>query len=355
MIRLGYPNCASCHVSPQGGGLLNLYGRGIDQAQSMVGGEYTPSDDPWIRLLNWNGRITQDLRSVLQQQDVSTTDKAGTQLFRSRFMYRNATELGKGFRFTAVVTGENTSVRRPSLAYEPPTAASQVFVNTALLSYRIGTFEIAAGRDQLPTGINISDLSFFIKSRNRLGYYDSPTQVKVFWWGRRYMVTPYAYAPGGNEKSGFHETGGGVLAEFDLLGKQRTVLGVNALRGTAKAEDRVLVGPYARLGFGKWGILAEHDFTNRTAKLATPVTFLQTTSYGQVFWAAREWLVPSLYVERLSVDRPYQERLNAVRLDLAARLAPQVTISAGPRIQRDELTGRYSRSVVFQIAFKTVR
>src|SRR5262249_35186304 len=109
MIRLGYPNCVSCHIAPQGGGLLNLYGRSIDQAQSMIGGEYQPSQAALFRTLNWDGRITQDLRTILQQQDVSSDGKPGTQLFRSRFLYRNATELGKGFRVTVTVTGENTS------------------------------------------------------------------------------------------------------------------------------------------------------------------------------------------------------------------------------------------------------
>ena len=33
MVRLGYPNCVSCHVTPQGGGVLNPYGKGIDEAQ----------------------------------------------------------------------------------------------------------------------------------------------------------------------------------------------------------------------------------------------------------------------------------------------------------------------------------
>jgi hypothetical protein len=47
MVRLGYPTCASCHVSPQGGGPLNVYGRGIDEAQSLRAGEYRPGDaDP---------------------------------------------------------------------------------------------------------------------------------------------------------------------------------------------------------------------------------------------------------------------------------------------------------------------
>ena len=48
------------------------------------------------------------------------------------------------------------------------------------------------------------------------------------------------------------------------------ILGVNLLRGTASAEDRLLIGPYARLGFGKWGILAEHDYyeSHRQARRA---------------------------------------------------------------------------------------
>ncbi len=45
MIRLGYPNCATCHITPQGGGLLNAYGRGIDEAQSLRAGEYKPSEN----------------------------------------------------------------------------------------------------------------------------------------------------------------------------------------------------------------------------------------------------------------------------------------------------------------------
>ena len=347
MIRLGYPNCSSCHISPQGGGLLNQYGRSIDQAQSMTGGEYTPSDLPWVQFINANGRINQDVRVVLQQQDVSTDSKAGTQLFRSRFIYRNATELGKGWRVTYTMTAENTSVPRPSLVYDPPSTPGQLFVNTALLSYRVNSgLEFAVGRDQLPTGVNIPDLSYFVRSRNNLGYYDAPTQAKVFWWGKRYLITPYVYGPGGNEKSGYHESGGGMLAEVDVFGKQRTVVGMNMLHGSAALESRTMIGPYARLGFGRWGILTEYDITNHK-------TLTQSTGYGQLFWAAREWLVPSLILERVQVGGPYREHLDAARLDLAARLTSQVTISAGPRIQKDELTGRISRSVIFQIALKT--
>lgn len=355
MIRLGYNNCSACHISPQGAGLLNPYGRSIDQAQSMVGGEYAPWQNPFADFINWGGRITQDVRTVMQQQDTSTDNKAGTQLFRSRFIYRNATELGKGFRVTVILTGENTSALRPSFAYDPSSTAQQLFFNTALISYRASKkLEFAVGRDQLPTGVNIADLSTFVRARNNLGYYDSATQAKVFWWGERYLVTPYAYGPGGNEKAGWHESGGGALAEFDVLGNHRTVAGVNLLHGTSAMGDRNLLGPYVRLGFGKWGILGEHDVTGRTLKTGTLGSFRQNTTYGQLFWAAREWLVPSLIVERVEVGGPFREQLNAAKIELAARLTSQVTITAGPRIQRDQLTGRISRSVVFQLAVKSV-
>ncbi len=355
MIRLGYTNCSSCHISPQGGGLLNLYGRSIDQAQSLVGGEYEPWDNSWSRAINWGGRITQDFRIVSQQQDTSTTGKAGTQLFRNRFIYRNATELGHGFRITATVTGETASAPRPTLSYDLPSNPAQVFVNTALLSYRTSNnLEFDAGRDQLPTGVNVPDLSVFVRARNRLGYYDAPKQAKVFWWGKRYLVNPYAFGPGGNERSGLHESGGGVLAEMDVLGNHRTIAGVNLLEGQAASVNRRMIGPYARLGFGRWGLLAEHDITDRTLNTGSLVTFRQTASYGQLFWAAREWLVASLIGERLRVENPYQEQLNAAKFELAARLSSQASVSVGPRIQWDPVSGRIARSVVFQLAVKTV-
>src|SRR5262245_33241705 len=65
MIRLGYPNCASCHASPQGGGLLNEYGRGIDEAQSLRAGEYDAASAKLPAGLSFGGRFDQDFRVLL--------------------------------------------------------------------------------------------------------------------------------------------------------------------------------------------------------------------------------------------------------------------------------------------------
>lgn len=356
MVRLGYAGCVACHISPQGGGPLNEYGRGIDQAQSLRGGEYAPSSDPFARALSFGGRVTQDVRTVLQRQERWVSGRPGTSFFRPRLMYRNVTALNNTFRVSATVTAESESAPRPTLSYDPVARPSSLFVNTALLHYRASpTIELAAGRDQLPSGVNMPDLSLLVKSRNRLGYYDAPTQVKMFWNAKRFHVTPFGYQESSNEPGPERETGAGTLAEVDLFGRQKTVVGMNLLRGTADNGVRRTVGAYARLGFGSWGVLAEHDMTTRSRESTIAEPFQQTATYAQLFWAAREWLVASAIAERLKVERPFEERLTGGKLELAARLASQVTIGVSAGLQRDAVTGRLSRSATLQAAFKTVQ
>ena len=346
MIRIGYTNCAACHVAPQGGGVLTEYGQGIDQAQSLRGGELQ-------RVQELHRRLIQDLRVVMQEQS-TWTDRPMPNNFRPRLLYRNVTNLGAGFRLSGVATIEGASAPRPTKSYDPAARGSTLFVNSALVSYRPAkTLELDAGRDQLPSGVNVPSLGAYIRSRNRLGYYDTPTQLKMAWWGKRHQVMPYVYAPGGNEASGERESGAGTLAEFDLLGNQRTVVGASFLKGTARNGDRQMVGGYARLGFGRWGILAEHDVTDRT-RTALAQSFTQNASFTQVFWAAREWLVLSGIGERLRVERPFLERRNAGQVELSARLAPQATIVLGTRLEKDLVTNRLAKSLILQMAFKTV-
>jgi hypothetical protein len=354
MIRLGYTNCAACHVAPQGGGPLNDYGRGIDQAQSLRGGEYQPTEDGLFGSLTLQGRLRQDLRVVMQEQG-KWTGQSSVSTFRARLMYRTVADLSSRVRFAGTVTGENESARRPPLRYDPPAAASHLFVNTALLHYRASnTVELAVGRNQLPTGINVPDLGLFIKARNRLGYYDVPVQLKAVWGGNRFQITPFVYGPGGNDPKGERERGVGSLAEIDLLGSQRTVLGLTVQRSSANHGDRQLLGGYARIGFGRWGLLAEHDMTNRDRQGTTQAAFRQDASYAQVFWAVRDWLVASAIGERLRVDDPYREHLTAGKLEVASRLTSQATVIVGARVEHNESSGRLSKSLAVQLAVKTV-
>jgi hypothetical protein len=353
MIRLGYQNCASCHISPQGAGLLNSYGRAIDLAQSLKGGEPKDKTNSIMKVMSMGGRLTQDVRYT--GQDTLTTVGSGPNLgvLRDRFFYRNAFEIGRGFRFSSTTTVEDNAAPRPVLKYDKDLIGSDAYLSSALVSWRPRDgVEFAIGRDALPTALNLPNLALFIRSRNRAGYYDFPTQAKVFIWRERWAATGYVFGPSGTEKTGEHETGEGAMAEIDVLGQKKTVVGVNALRAASTLVDRSMVGPYARLGFGQWGILLEQDFSHRTVNL-TRTAFWQQTTYGQLFWAYREWLVPSLIAERLSVQAPYRESLYSGAVEVAARLSGNFTITVNARLQRNPLTGVYTKSGYLSLAIKT--
>jgi hypothetical protein len=180
MIRLEYPNCVSCHISPQGGGPLNLYGKGIDLAQSRKGGEYKPADGR-NDVLSLGGRVEQDLCAAMSSQLTATTGGPLLSINRGRFFYCNVTTLGKGFRIAATVDGESDTTTRKTSAYDPSLRPGLVLVSTALLHYRPKEgLEFAVGRDALPQVLIIPDQTADIKARNRFGYYDVPTQRKLF-------------------------------------------------------------------------------------------------------------------------------------------------------------------------------
>jgi len=215
--------------------------------------------------------------------------------------------------------------------------------------------EFAVGRDQLPSGVNLPDLALFIRSRDRLGYYDSPVQAKAFIAAGRARITPYAYAPGGNEAAGDAEHGAGALAEIDVPGTRRVVAGVSLRTGVADAGDRQTVGGYARVGFGRWGLFAEHDLTSRTRDALPASSVDQSASFAQVFWAMREWFVVSATGERLVVDAPYEEHRTGGKMALSARLSRVATLAVSGGVQKNGLTGAYSKTFAVQAAFKTIQ
>jgi hypothetical protein len=193
-----------------------------------------------------------------------------------------------------------------------------------------------------------------VRSRNRLGYHDAPTQLKMFLWSKGYHVNPYFFAPAGNERSGFHETDAGALAEVDVLGYGRTIVGLNGVHGTSRLLNRTMIGPYARLGFGTWGILggARYYVANDAQCISRFVS-----AAGQLWTGA-------LGGEGMAGARKHgreTERgatvpggaMMACGGQSTVRLTPHFTLALSARAQHNQLNGRTSPAITLSLNIKT--
>jgi hypothetical protein len=298
MIRLGYTDCASCHLSPQGAGLLIAYGKGIDEAQSLRVREVTPND---------TGRWLIDGRIV-----AATRLPAGSTVSAT---LRSAMRINERHRVTYYMALENM------------VTGTKVVVPKALWEYRVKPgVEIAAGRDLLPTGIGLPDAQTFVRDPRDE---KNPTQVKAFLWNKRWQVAPYLFGPGG----GVDQYGGGVVGGVDVA-HGHAIVGLSTRLATG---DRQSIGAFTRLGVGRWGILAEQDLRAHNG-------------HTQFFFATREWLVLSLAAEHVTW-RIHTYRLTpAVQARLTSRLT--LIVSARDVFSRPHT---WSQSLNAQIAMKSVQ
>jgi hypothetical protein len=342
MISYGYPNCISCHVSVQGRGLLNTYGRGIEVAQSYSKADFTamllgrPSNaaDPSA---NWNGRFGNVLLDFListrltQRIDQTKTDPILAALYRQVIFFGERDQLRINTEVGFLDSGlPDTRLGINRIA----TGGDIVFLKKALLEWRFeenGTTsgkEIAFGRDYLPLGIQIDDYTTFILHLNRIGIYDYPLQLKGFVWSEQSLVSIFAYAPTFEERSDAREYGGGFFSE--RYPANTFALGVQGLSGWSDRFDRFRIGPYARWGISnRWALLAQVDYSYFWGGASPEPKGNQITTYLQLFYHHYEWLVSSATINYAysNFSLP-KDDLTAFRYTIAARLNRNFTIVA---------------------------
>src|SRR5258705_208063 len=220
MIRLGYSDCAACHLSPQGGGLLTSYGRGIDVAQSARAREIPPSDADTRRYLY-------DLRFVVVGQEANAlASHTATASSTLQMQLRNSLRLNDHNRltYTLGVFGQTlpTSSTRSS-------GSASLVVPKAIWEYRPKDgIELSVGREELPTGVGLPDPQAYMRKSTDPGTTVYPTQVKAFFWTKRFQFTPYAFGPGGEEDVRLRQYGAGALAGVDVW-KGRAIIGVSGV------------------------------------------------------------------------------------------------------------------------------
>ncbi len=340
LISYGYPNCVSCHVSVQGRGLLNSYGRGIDIAQSysqydlsgsllgaVCGGEYGSG--------NWDGRIGNVLADftvtgrINQDLDKGRTDPTLSALYRQIIFFDKA----QHFRVNAEVGFRDTKLKNTRLSTNQTAVGGQtVFLKKFMVEVRLredqdgSGSEIAVGRDYLPLGLQIDDYSTYLLHLNRNGIYDFPLQAKYFTWNAKSLTAIFAYGPSFNEAVASQEWGGGFMHERYL--SPNLALGVQGLLGFARESDRGRVGVYTRWGIStKLALLAEVDYTRFWNGREDPADGNQLTAFLQLHYNHTEWLISSLTGNYAHSDLlTLGQNHFSGRYTLAARISRNLTI-----------------------------
>jgi len=346
MIRLGYSDCASCHISPQGGGMLTTYGKGVDEAQSLRHQEVHPVDTAASRLLFDVRFVTasQLAESLATGHDVTSTT--------FRLQGRSSLLMSEHNRLSAAFGLETPVLTTAGMS---ASTAGNVLVYKALYEYRPKeNFELAVGRDEMPSGIGLPDPLAFIRSGNDVGDTAYPTQVKAFWYTHRLQLTPYVFGPGGDEPAALRQHGGGMVAGVDVW-NHRAIVGMSSRLSQASAFHRQSLGAYARLGFGKWGVLAEHDFTTRETRDASAPQSQYLAGHTQVFFAPVEWLVTSVAAEHLVVDAAKQTHLYRLTPGVQTRISDNLTLIVNMREAFTGVEAGRARTFSVQLAVKSVQ
>ncbi len=251
MIRHGYVNCTTCHVSPSGGGMLTLYGRELSkEALSAASGDNEPQfAHGLVTLPEWLN-MGGDLRGLLLFRDsasATSLDLISMQAdLEAGITFKSFTLVGTG---GYVVSTSELISRRHYL----------LFNANDFLSFR-------AGRFQKAYGINTPEHATSIK--RGLGW-DQGTEtynLEGAWISENWSA--FAGVIIGRPTDSTYEKGANAMLTYSP--SESAKIGVSFYRGSNDLQSRTVLGPHAQLGFSpRWYLLTELDFQ-----------FLTTTSTG---------------------------------------------------------------------------
>ncbi|MSP19181.1 MAG: hypothetical protein EXR74_06385 [Bdellovibrionales bacterium] len=253
MLRYGYSNCITCHVSPNGGGLVTSYGRALSQEALSTWHRENESDFLWgaIKFPEWLN-VGGDIRAVQTHLDTPTI-KTGRYLVMQADAELAAIQ-GE-FTFLATLGKSNTS---------EPTKFIDSFLSRRhfIIYHPKEELYFRAGKFQRAFGINLPD--HIVSTKKGLGWnYGSETyNLEAAWIA--------------SEKDLFIT---GIFGRIDdsLLDQEKGVAlrggyqlgdtykgGLSYFYGTQATSSRHVFGPYVNLGFRKdLFFLGEIDLQNQ--------------------------------------------------------------------------------------------
>lgn len=273
MVKHGYPNCAACHISPTGGGVLSEYGRALSKELISTWGY--DGEENFLYKIPTTSKVALggDLRWLYLQDKTPTSTRS-----RSINMQRDiegAVTLGKyTVAVTAGIQNKMTDMyqteflsRRHYLIYQA----------TDTWSFRVGKFYPAFG-------LYIPDHNTVI--RKGLGW-DQNTEsynIETAWQTEKWnvFVTPILGRP--DDKTLKRERG--FAASMAYNPSEKTKIGGSYYYGETDEVIRNLIGPYGIFGFSEKVFLLAQLNAVRTFLYTAPEATIGIVDYLRLDYEA---------------------------------------------------------------------
>jgi hypothetical protein len=296
LSRHGYTNCTTCHISPSGGGLLNLYGRELSKevlsTWSRDGEQYFAYNA--YKKLSQEEKILLGgyFRSVQAVRDSADT-RAG------RFIVMQA-DLEGGYNGEKVAVVGSIGRQELRSGFQ---STSRVFSRRHYALVRIGEQQnFRVGKFMRFYGTNDPNHNLYVRRDTMLGFDTESYNAEYSWLGEHVS----AYVTGlfgslGDDKSQSQEKG--LTASVSGYFAEKHKVGVSVLRAKDNTQERTIGGPWAILSFTKpLFLLSELDFQSKRVAATKQLQSGYVTSQKLNF----EWvqgLISFITYERKDLNR----------------------------------------------------
>ncbi len=243
LVRYGYPNCTSCHVSPNGGGLLTRYGRALSEeivsTWSQEGeGAFAYGAAPLPDWLLLGGDF----------QELQFYQKTPTFLTEQFFWMQNDLE-------AAVTLGAFTLDSTLGVGNTAGTLSGLLSRRHYLRYHPNDTLYFRAGLFTQPYGINLSDHTIVTRAGLLLdqSQLDETYNLEAAYVGEAWDV--FVSGSLGRPDDPTRVVNKGVTVRSSVTLSDSYKIGASFLTGTNPKGGQTAFGPYAILGWSKRSFL----------------------------------------------------------------------------------------------------
>ena len=250
MIRHGYTNCISCHVSPNGGGVLTTYGRQLSREVLSFAGKEGEEQFAY-------GLVT------LPPWMLAGGEFRGLQFYENNASVRQAKAIMMQDDLALGATyGQFFLVGTIGQQWSPggPPAMNQIFSREHYVNYRpTDNLSLRLGKFRLEYGINTPEHAISIKRDIGFDENTETYNLEASWLGETYNL--FLTADFGRPDFLELQKERGVAGTASYFISETYKVGMSYFTGTNASQTRQLAGPFAVLGFTKhFFLLSELDF-----------------------------------------------------------------------------------------------